>query len=224
MNRLQTICSLIPLSPVIADIGCDHGKISEYIIKNGLAQRLIVNDISAPSLEKAKKRLICIPQENIHAEFVCCDGADMLQYNIGCAIIAGMGGREILRILASVMPEIAVLAPQNYGVGVRYGVWELGYRADADILVCQKQGKTGLCSRCGCENHKFYDVLRIKKSGEKLPPPSGMECSYGYYCKTRNPVLLKRLEIDRQKLLSYPQTPRNAEKLHIISEVFKWQR
>ncbi|MCL2797273.1 MAG: class I SAM-dependent methyltransferase [Firmicutes bacterium] len=216
MNRLQTICSLIPRSSVIADVGCDHGKISEYIVKNGLAQVLIVNDISAPSLEKAKKRLAScesrMNKENIW--YYCCDGVELADLadgiGINCAVIAGMGGREILRILETGIAETVILAPQNFADGVRKGLWELGYRVETDILVQ--------------DNNKFYDVLHIVYGGKTYPVPSESKCMYGYFYQTKNDILLARLLRDKQKIESYPQTPENQRKLSVIEEVLKWQR
>ena len=53
--RMKAIASLLGSNDTVADIGCDHGKLSAYLIKNGLANKVFATDISLLSLEKAKK-------------------------------------------------------------------------------------------------------------------------------------------------------------------------
>ena len=220
MTRIEAIGSLIPKCPVIADIGCDHGKISEYIIQNNLAeQRLTVNDISAASLEKARKNLGSLLVSDLSCRPPCSitflhkDGAK-LPKGIDCAVIAGMGGREILRILQGTVPKCAVVSPQSFQEGLRRGFWQInrrvGYCIDADMTVL--------------DNGKFYDVIRIVRKSVGREPPDECALLYGFYYRQRNPSLLARLLRDKQKYGSYKNTPENQKKLRIIEEVLTWQQ
>ena len=72
-KRISAICSYLPKARVFADVGCDHGYCTEYMLKNGLCDRAYISDISKGSLQKAEKLLsrfieegVCIP--------VCADG------------------------------------------------------------------------------------------------------------------------------------------------------
>ena len=58
-KRIETLCALLQKTRVFADIGCDHGYCTEYMLKNNLCERAIFSDISKGSLLKAKKLLGC---------------------------------------------------------------------------------------------------------------------------------------------------------------------
>ena len=53
-KRIDTLCSLLEKAEVFADIGCDHGYCTEYMLKNALCKHAIFSDVSRGSLEKAK--------------------------------------------------------------------------------------------------------------------------------------------------------------------------
>ena len=51
-KRIDMLCSLLERANTFADVGCDHGYCSEYMLKNGLCERAILSDISKGSLQK----------------------------------------------------------------------------------------------------------------------------------------------------------------------------
>ena len=51
-KRLQVIADLVNKNNV-CDVGCDHGKLVEYLLSNKIVDYAIVSDISQPSLNKA---------------------------------------------------------------------------------------------------------------------------------------------------------------------------
>jgi len=216
-HRLKTVCALIENAPVIADIGCDHGKVSEYIVKNQLAQCLIVNDVSAPSLAKAKKLLEKYDADGSgnapKLEYRCCDGAQLsalFPKPIHTVVIAGFGGRELLKIVEALKPETAVLEPQTAAKELRQGLYALGYIVDADVCVYDKR--------------KFYDVLRAKKTYPPLKETlSAIALEYGHFYTLPNPYLKLRLQEDARKFGSYPPNLHHTERLHIIKEAILWQ-
>lgn len=54
--RLKAIAEKVPQGSKVADIGTDHGFIPVYLVKNGVAPKVIASDISRNSLEKTKDR------------------------------------------------------------------------------------------------------------------------------------------------------------------------
>ena len=97
MGRIDIICSHLPEADVFADIGCDHGYCTQYMLKNRRCRLAYISDISAGSLQKARTLLAreveegrCIP--------VVADGLDGVK-ECDLVLIAGMGGEEIVRIL-----------------------------------------------------------------------------------------------------------------------------
>ena len=47
--RIKTLCSLLEKTDVFADVGCDHGYCTQYMLESGLCERAIFSDISKGS-------------------------------------------------------------------------------------------------------------------------------------------------------------------------------
>ena len=110
--RLKKIVNLIPVTNELFDVGCDHGKIGVNALLEGKTQRVVFTDISRPSLEKA--RLLARKSGVLEkSEFLCGNG--FCGRLVNTAVIAGMGGLEISRILfdARELPETLVLQPMR---------------------------------------------------------------------------------------------------------------
>ena len=52
-SRLLMAASFVQDGKTVCDVGCDHGKLSLYLIKEGKARRIIATDINAKPLQKA---------------------------------------------------------------------------------------------------------------------------------------------------------------------------
>ncbi len=211
MDRLEHIQSLIGSHYTIADIGCDHGKVSEYIAKSGLCKTLIVNDVSKLSLDKAKERLLLAKasDDNIcDIKFMLCDGQELANQQIDCAVIAGIGGRIIEKIIKKIDVETLILSPQNFGYGVRECLYESGYKITIDNTIK--------------DNGKFYDIIKASKG--KSEPLDELSRAYGMFYKTKNDLLLERLLCDENAVSKYKMTKENEEKLQVIRRVIQWQQ
>ena len=116
-KRLEKIVQAIPQCTSLADVGCDHGYIGLSALTLGKADNVVFVDGSQPSLHKAKQN--CPQNFESKVRFVCQDGLQSL--NVDCAVIAGMGGLEILSILnnADVLPQKLVLQPMRNQQEVR---------------------------------------------------------------------------------------------------------
>ena len=116
-TRIAKLVSLVPSVNTLADGGCDHGYVGIEALKLGRARRVVFVDISQPSLEKAREN--CPEGLKTQAEFVCRDGLGNVE--VDCAVIAGMGGLEIISILegATALPDKLVLQPMRNQRDVR---------------------------------------------------------------------------------------------------------
>ena len=56
-KRIGTLCSLLEPAEVFADVGCDHGYCTEYMLGNSLCKKAVFSDISKGSLAKAERLL-----------------------------------------------------------------------------------------------------------------------------------------------------------------------
>ena len=139
----------------IADIGCDHGKLVEFLFETDSIDYAFVSDISEPSVKKAVKLL----EEN-HRKFdwAVADGLQKIkeQHNIMQAIISGMGGLEIINILKNNKPNIIkfVLQPQNNEITLKKFLVKNKYFIKKDIVVKDK--------------NIFYNILSVEKNNKKM--------------------------------------------------------
>ena len=174
-ERLQKIYDKIPQVNVLADVGCDHGYIGNMALVEKRARFVHFCDVSRPSLRKAQE-LAGKLKHTTNCDFICQDGLGNLQ--VDCAVIAGMGGMEIMSILqkAKHLPQTVVLQPmhnqpelrsylcQNYHIDVDYMFTSQGKRYDlivatrgTDTLdeVQLEYGKTNLEQ----PSQEFIDML-----------------------------------------------------------------
>lgn len=183
MRRIEAICSLIEPVAVIADVGCDHGKVAEYCLNNNLANTVIASDISAESLQKAKSLLGS--RDNI--SFVVCDG---IGFACDEAVIAGMGGYTIADIIsaATVLPQTLVLCPHRDAYVVRKKLCDCGYSIDRDFI-CSERGK-------------YYSVMRARRGGAK--ELSELQLRFGAHYVTDSSMLDEQL---RKLRVAYLRAP-----------------
>jgi len=98
-DRLKALADYIDKGSVVADIGTDHGYLPVYLAQTGLAERIIASDISAGSLEAARRSAARYKvAESI--EFIVAPGLNgITQSDVDTIVIAGLGGETIVDIL-----------------------------------------------------------------------------------------------------------------------------
>lgn len=167
-KRIDTLCSLLVPVKTFADVGCDHGYCSEYMLKNGLCERAILSDISKGSLAKAEALLAPYLREG-KAVAVLGNGF----YGVPCdtdeVLIAGMGGCEIVAILSDkkygFMPKRFVFQPMHDGEKLRRYILENGGYIERDFTF--KDGK-------------YYEVLVGGRREENAPVQAYTEAEYEF--------------------------------------------
>ena len=98
-KRIDTLCSYLKRTTTFADVGCDHGYCSQYMLKNGLCEFAYLSDISKGSLQKAQTLLQSYIDEG-KAKAVLGNGFFGVPKDTEEVLIAGMGGEEIVEILS----------------------------------------------------------------------------------------------------------------------------
>ena len=150
--------SLVCGGKTVCDVGCDHGKLSLYLVKSGKAEKIIATDINKMPLQKA----IDLFSENgvsDKAQFYLTDGLQGLTEtdDITHVVICGLGGDTIAQIIRNA-PFIKenrvklVLVPAQSGDKVRRFLYENGYSITAEHTVG--------------ENKKFYTAITAEYTGE----------------------------------------------------------
>jgi len=100
-NRLLALAELIDDGASVADVGTDHGYLPIYLAQTGKAKRIIASDISASSLETARRHAI---KNNVadRIKFLVTSGLDGISKDeVDTIVIAGMGGETIISVLKS---------------------------------------------------------------------------------------------------------------------------
>jgi len=138
-ERLDCAIELLSGARVVADVGCDHGRLSCALIQRNVAQQCIAIDISEPSLKKAERLIRQIgAQDRIETRLG--DGLAPLMAGEADAIaILGMGGTLIAQIL-DVSPPLmgakkCVLQPMRAAEDIRRWLYERNYPVLEDRVV-----------------------------------------------------------------------------------------
>ena len=102
-DRLQLIANRINEGETMADIGTDHGFLPIYLKVSGKSPRVIMADVSGPSLEKGRKNAYMMVQDMsmiVDMDFRVGDGMAVLDHGeVDAVVIAGMGGKLIRDIM-----------------------------------------------------------------------------------------------------------------------------
>ena len=194
--RLKEIFSVIPACEVFADVGCDHGYIAKAMLDGGKCKRAVVSDISGKCLEKAERLLENYISEG-KALAVVSDGFKCVPY-CDTALIAGMGGEEISKILseAPFLPGRLVLQPMKNCDKVRRQAVGQGYRIIDDYVFL-----------CG---GKFYDLISLEKGKDSI---SDDEAEFGRGNLIRKPqAFIEKLEREINKLARLIEEGRLSER------------
>ncbi|MGB9779666.1 tRNA (adenine(22)-N(1))-methyltransferase [Caldanaerobacter sp.] len=158
-KRLKTIVKYVPKGVRLADIGTDHGFIPIYLVKNGIVERVIATDLNWGSLKRAienieKEGL----KENIDTRLG--DGLKVLKaYEVEVAIIAGMGGLLIIKILEE-GKEIAktikrfIFQPMKDADKLRRYLLYEGYKICEEDLVKERD--------------KFYEIIVAEHGRQEI--------------------------------------------------------
>ena len=146
-KRIDTLCSLLAPAKVFADVGCDHGYCTEYMLQKGFCEKAIFSDVSKGSLAKAEKLLAPYVRSG-KAVSVLGDGFYGVEKTVDEVLIAGMGGSEMVSILSDekygFMPKRFVFQPMHDAEKLRKYILENGGYIERDYTF---------------EDGKFYDVI-----------------------------------------------------------------
>ena len=85
-------------SPCVVDVGCAHGQLTSHLLERCERLCMIASDVSAPSLEKAK-RLFAQKGFGERAHTVVADGLGGVDRAVDVIVMAGMGAQTILKII-----------------------------------------------------------------------------------------------------------------------------
>ncbi len=212
-KRIDTLCSHLRPAKIFADVGCDHGYCTEYMLKNGLCERAIFSDVSRGSLAKAEGILSSFVEEG-RATPVLGDGFYGVPDTVDEVLIAGMGGSEIIAILSDekhgFLPTRFVFQPMHDGERLRrYIVAQGGYiERDYtfedgkfyDLLVGGKgapqEEYTDAEYEFGRENLRFMPQAFVKRTKKQLANIEGYLLQPALQAESRAQLLLRKARLE----------------------------
>ena len=138
-ERLNCAIELLRGANIVADIGCDHGRLCCALIQRGATKRCIATDISAPSLQKAERLIRQIGIDD-KVETRLGDGLTTLATGeVDAIAILGMGGTIMTQILDVVPPLLGarkcVLQPMRAAEDIRRWLYERNYPVLEDRVI-----------------------------------------------------------------------------------------
>lgn len=161
-KRLLCCANMVPKGSRVADIGTDHGYLGIYLLQTGASPRVIACDLRKGPLENAKRNARQFGVEDA-MEFRLSDGlAEVRPEEIDCAVLAGMGGDLILKILSQCTWRkrkglTFVLQPQSAGNVLRRWLCDEGFE-----ILCEEPVQDG---------NFLYTVMQVRQgTPETLTP------------------------------------------------------
>lgn len=125
-------------NPCAADIGCDHGYLTAHLLRACPGLTMIASDVSAPSLDKAR-RLLAQQGLSGRARLAVADGLAAVDVPVQAVIIAGMGAGTILKIVREGRERIgdaALIVQANLDLPLlRAELSAMGYAVEREVFV-----------------------------------------------------------------------------------------
>ena len=203
-KRLQAVADLVTAHYKLADIGTDHAYIPIYLTQQKKITEAVALDVNEGPLQRAEEH---IRENGLEAEIETrlSNGFQALQPGeVQSAVIAGMGGGLVIRILTEGEEvvrklEECILQPQSEIEKVRAFLLEKGYEFLEEDMVC--------------EDGKYYPMMRAVKTEQdetwnRLNDQTIAVCDiYGpLLLRNGNPVLRRFLVRQHGQLTQILQT------------------
>jgi len=150
--RLMTTALCVRLGRRLCDVGCDHGKLSAWLVENNVVSKAIAVDISERSLAKARA-LFSAHNLDDRAEARLGDGLDPVQpFEADDIVIAGLGYDTIVSVIERAAwlrdkDKRLVLVPSSKHAQLRIWLRAQGFKIVSETVV-------------NCSN-KLYTVMTI---------------------------------------------------------------
>ncbi len=174
--RLKMVADAVPESRVVCDIGTDHAYVPIYLIKNKICRSCIAADIRKGPLKAAQENIKKFGVENDVKPRLSDGFCALSQFEAETAIIAGMGGETIAKILEKdIGVKNFVLQPQTAKAFLRLFLQQNGYLIKKEYL-CR-------------EGEKMYVCIFAARG--KMPPLSETEAQIGPVLIKERPPLFK---------------------------------
>lgn len=139
--RLEAVQALLGKQRIVADIGCDHGRLGVALLQRARCARVIAIDVSRDSIKKAEALMKLTHTEPTKMILRLGDGFTALSRGeTDAVVLAGMGGTLMTRLLqACAEPlqgaQIGVFQPMRAVEDIRRYLHKSGFSIIEDCIV-----------------------------------------------------------------------------------------
>lgn len=189
-KRLQMLADMVKRGDRVADVGCDHGFLSIYLVQQGISPEVLAMDVRRGPLSAAKEHIAAYGLD-AYITVRLSDGVTLMEKGEADTVVcAGMGGALMQRILKEGMEKLRdmtlILQPQSELKEFRGFLRREGFRILEENAVFeegkyyfamktvftqesewQQDGKLNreetLCPETGCELFEEYGELLLKQ-------------------------------------------------------------
>ena len=143
-DRLLACCQFVNPHDRVADIGCDHGYLSIYLLTNGIARSCIASDVAEGPLQSAMRNGRKFGTLN-KMSFHLSDGLRNVPQDFDCMVCAGMGADTMMSIIHDASSWLKdpkyrlILQCQSKRPELRQWLYDEGFRINRETLA--KDGK-----------------------------------------------------------------------------------
>ena len=141
-DRLLACCRFVRPGDRVADIGCDHGYLGIYLLKNGIAKSIVAADVNEGPLQCAMRNAVKFGVRN-KMTFHLSDGVQSIPRDFDVMVCAGMGADTMISILSAATwlqdGRRLILQCQSKRPQLRQWLSDTGYRICRETLA--KDGK-----------------------------------------------------------------------------------
>ena len=178
-NRLKLVGDYVDKGSIPLDIGCDHAKLSIYLLKEKNFPFVYASDNKIGPLNQAKENVNYYNLAD-RIELIKADGLNSLNDKIDTITITGMGGLTINKMFLENKNKLTniktiILSPNNFIKEVRETINKLGYYLKDEELVE--------------ESNKLYHILVFSKGNKTY---SDKELYLGPVLMTKNKEIIKK--------------------------------
>ncbi len=202
--RLEAVARMVTKGNRVCDVGCDHGYISIYLVKNGISPYVYAMDVNRGPLLRAREHIMDYGYED-KIETILSDGLVSLGDKESDALVcAGMGGRLVIKILTEGMEKVCkmkelILQPQSEIHLVRAFLRQQGFYIDKEDMVY--------------EDGKYYPMMHVVVQSDKRNEENALYDKFGpYLLSKKHPVLKEYLKYTKNTLDEIEQKIKAEEK------------
>lgn len=178
-NRLKLVGDYVDKGSIPLDIGCDHAKLSIYLLKERNFPFVYASDNKIGPLNQARENVNYYNLAD-KIELIKADGLNSLNDKIDTITVTGIGGLTINKMFLENKNKLTniktiILSPNNFIKEVRETINKLGYYLKDEELVE--------------ESNKLYHILVFSKGNKTY---SDKELYLGPILMTKNNEIIKK--------------------------------